>query len=548
MRTAFALAAAFLAIPTVAAREVPNLGVGFICRAEDAPKVDKAELVRLPGMGSGGMAADTAEPEAKAWFDYGLKLYHAFYHEEAEQAFAKAAALDPKCGACAWGVSLSLGSTLNTQPTPAETAEALKAAERAEKLAPAGDARLQGLIAALKARYQPGVPPGAREGPYGRAMSELARRFPEDHEIANLAAHALIIPARVADYSGVARAEELLEGVLAKRPNDTAAIHYYIHATEFAGHAAEALPYAERLAELAPQAGHLVHMGTHTLMRVGEYHDVAVRNAQALKVDSVQRPQGYAIAPVAERYYAHNYQFGLAGALMSGDRALALKYADHAPRVASAGRAGDPRQAFAQGRAFVALGRLDPDRALALPEGPDDPRAKRIYRQYARGEAFAAKGDIGGAGREAKALLALSDEARKAGEVPLANIAAIAADVVAGRAAMSARQYDVAAEHFAAAAERQKKVFPVYDNFDPPPWWYPVRRSLAAAHLKAGRYATAAREARTSLADWPQDALALRVLAEAEAKLGQRKEARRHAAEARRAWRGNLADVPLELT
>ena len=126
MRLTIAIAALFAATPTLAAREPPlGLGVGLICGAETAPKPQGSPaLTRLEGMGSGGMAADTEVAEAKAWFDYGLKLYHAFYHEEAKQAFAKAAAADPKCAACAWGVALSLGATLNTAPGPAEAARA----------------------------------------------------------------------------------------------------------------------------------------------------------------------------------------------------------------------------------------------------------------------------------------------------------------------------------------------------------------------------------------------------------------------------------------
>jgi hypothetical protein len=46
-------------------------------------------------MGTGRFRVDTTNREAQAWFDYGVKLYHAFNHEEAKQAFAKAAALDP---------------------------------------------------------------------------------------------------------------------------------------------------------------------------------------------------------------------------------------------------------------------------------------------------------------------------------------------------------------------------------------------------------------------------------------------------------------------
>jgi predicted Zn-dependent protease len=101
---------------------------------------------------------------------------------------------------------------------------------------------------------------------------------------------------------------------------------------------------------------------------------------------------------------------------------------------------------------------------------------------------------------------------------------------------------------YAQAAATQEKAFPVDKNFDPPPWWYPARRSLAAADLKAGKPTDAAREAKASLADWPQDALALRILGRAESRLGDRKAAGAHLAQARRAWRGDLEKVPLDLT
>ncbi|HET6972114.1 MAG TPA: hypothetical protein VFH92_13385, partial [Phenylobacterium sp.] len=93
-----------------------------------------------------------------------------------------------------------------------------------------------------------------------------------------------------------------------------------------------------------------------------------------------------------------------------------------------------------------------------------------------------------------------------------------------------------------------EKAFPVFDHFDPPPWWYPVRRSLAAAHLKAGRFAEAQAEAQRTLKDWPRDALTLRVLAEAEAGQGRAQAAAGHLAQARRDWRGDLSKAPLDLT
>jgi hypothetical protein len=518
----------------------------------------------LQGVGNGGTKADTRNPEAQAWFDQGLNLYHAFNHDEARDAFARAAAADPNCALCEWGVALGLGPTLNYGITPQQRAEALAHAQRAKAMLEPGEPRTAALIQALLVRYGRDTPDDKRETLYGAALYDLAQAYPDDNEVANLAAHALLIPARHDDVSGVPKAEALLKAVLARKPDDTAAIHYYIHATEFGGHAADALPYAERLVGLAPGASHLVHMGAHTMMRVGQYEDVAVVDAEALKVDAqVATRLGYGGPLSARMYYLHNYSFGLAGALMAGDRDLSLKYADHAavafpasfdrgtvsvPAGASRNQTPRERRITASARALVALGRYDPARALAAPERPDDQPIQRIYRHYARGEAFAARGDAAGVAREAQALAALKAEAQAAKETGNIQIADIAGGVLAGRAAMLSGHADDAARLFAAAAAAQEKAFPVHDNFDPPPWWYPVRRSLAAAHLKAGRPADAAREAQASLKDWPQDALALRVLAKAEAKLGNSRDARQHLAEARRTWRGDLAKTPLDLT
>ena len=570
MNAVAVLAALTLAIPAalapgVVGADATATGIGYICGAEQAPlHSGPRPAVMLAGVGNGASPADTGVPEAQAWYDEGLNLYHAFNHREASAAFARAATLDPSCALCEWGVALGLGQTLNYGVTPQQTAQALIHAEHAAKLVRPGDARTRALIAALLARYGKDTPPARRDTIYMQAMEDLAHRYPGDDEIADLAAHALLIPARHDDYSGVARAEAILRTVLARRPDDTAAIHYDIHATEFAGHPAQALPYADKLADLAPGASHLVHMAAHTLMHVGQYERVATVNAAALKVDAdVEVKMDYAGPLSSQIYYLHNYTFGLAGALMAGDGPLALKYANHArvafpatfdkamivlPAGADRPAKASDRRATADARALVAYGRFAPAKALALPEDASEARIVRLYRHYARGEAFAARGARWAVRREAAAVAALGAEAEKAHETATVDVAAIAADVLSGRAAMIASQADTAAGLFARAAARQEKAFPVKDNFDPPPWWYPVRRSLAAADLRAGKTADAAREANASLAGWPQDALALRVLATAEARLGQAKASRQHLAEARRAWRGDLAKVPIDLT
>jgi predicted Zn-dependent protease len=111
----------------------------------------------------------------------------------------------------------------------------------------------------------------------------------------------------------------------------------------------------------------------------------------------------------------------------------------------------------------------------------------------------------------------------------------LATRVLEGRIAMLEGRPADAARAFREAADAQDK----HDwGTDPPPWWYPVRRSLAAAELKLGRPADAAKEARASLKAWPQDGLALQVLAAAETAQGQTADAQRSEAERQKWWRG----------
>ncbi len=558
---AFAALALTLAIPTVVGADATQVGIGYICGAERDTTAKATTAVMISGVGNGSSPADTTNAEAQAWYNEGLNLYHAFNHNEARAAFAKAAELDPKCALCEWGVALGLGSTLNYGVTEDETAIALGHAQRAKALLKPGDARAAGLVDALIGRYAKDKPL-VRDLDFGKAMEELAHRYPQDDEIANLAAHALMIPGRGANLGIDARALELIKGVLARHPDDTAAIHYYIHATEFVDRPGDALPYAERLAGLAPGASHLVHMAAHTLMHVGQYEQVAIVDAQALKVDADTEKRFALQGPLsAQMYYVHNYTFGLAGALMAGDAKLALKYADHAdvafplgdqtpvalPAGLTRSESAPDRRTTATSKALVAYGRYEPSKALALKDEPGDKLIVKVYRHYARGEAFASRGDAAGVRAEAEVLTALVTEATKANELGAMSIGGIAGDVLAGRAAILDHQPDKAAALFAKAAANQEKTYPTNKNFDPPPWWYPVRRSLAAADLAAGKPDDAIREARASLKDWPDDALALKVISEAQAKQGHAADAAKTLAQAKHAWRGDLAKAPLNL-
>jgi tetratricopeptide (TPR) repeat protein len=521
---AVALAAAM--VPSAFGQEVTALSIGYICSAESLaqPRSGPRRLEIETGMGSEGFPVRAANPEAQRWFDYGVTLWHAFYHDDAKRAFDRAAAADPDCAMCAWGQALSRGPTQNFDIEPDQVKEAQGLAAKAQGAAqtPFEKALAQAMVARYAAKQDP-----AAEEKFADALLKASALQPDAQDLRLIAGEVLLTAWRRGDHNGTAeRSMALIEPILKRDPDNAAAIHYWIHATEFAGKPELALPYARRLAEIAPRASHLVHMASHTYLRLGYYEDAAATNAKALSVDATHAeatnlPGGLG----APDYYGHNLAMGQAGALMSGDGALAVKFADDAP-VAM------PKSAYVQARALVSYGRYAPDKALAL-KSPDDDFGKAMWR-YARGEAYAGKGDAASLRAEAAALAALLQAKPKLNDVEM-DQAKLARRVLAGRAAMMDGKPADAARIFREAADHQDSTS---WGTDPPPWWYPVRRSLAAAQLKLGKPAEAAKQAKASLEKWPQDGLALQVLANAQAALGQTADAQRAEAESRKWWRG----------
>ena len=82
----------------------------------------------------------------------------------------------------------------------------------------------------------------------------------------------------------------------------------------------------------------------------------------------------------------------------------------------------------------------------------------------------------------------------------------IAREVLAGRLAMLQHRFGEAAQAYERAAAAQDALLPA--TIDPPTWWYPIHRSVAAAWLADGQFAKAAEAAQKSLAAWPSDPLA----------------------------------------
>jgi tetratricopeptide (TPR) repeat protein len=465
----------------------------------------------LDGYGSGGFNITTANPRAQAFFDNGMQLAHAFAHKAAIEAMEEAVRLDPQCAMCLWGQAWTSGPTINFGKSGDEVAKLAELADKAAELAKTnGTDRERALIHALQLRYKDGG--GGKPGDmnFAKAMAGLASQYPDDKEIVVITADAwLMTKANNAEEwkLNAGLAIPLLEGVLKRDPNDTPAIHFYIHATEIAGVPDKAEPYADRLAMLAPKASHLVHMPSHTYYWVGRYEDAAKANMRAVElgIENAKRlglppPDGVWGLP----YHQHNVTFGLGGALEAGDADTALKLGR--PLVErSQVKVGAP--AYSQmiaANGYYAMARFaDPAEVLALPQ-PKSPFLEAAWH-YARGEAFALRNDLANVRKEAAAIHGVTRELSKDdGSLQAQTMTYIARNVLVGRAAMMEHRPQEAAVAFAQAAELQEG-----DDFssvsDPPAWHYPVRRDLASALLEEGDVAGAKREAQAALKYRPRD-------------------------------------------
>ena len=128
---------------------------------------------------------------------------------------------------------------------------------------------------------------------------------------------------------------------------------------------------------------------------------------------------------------------------------------------------------------------------------------------YARGVAFAARNELDRAEAELVALEKIAAtpemEAFALNSATGTHILNLAAAIVEGEIAAKAGNTDEAVEHLEQAVQ-------LYDDLaymEPPTWHYPVRQSLGAALLDAGRLEDAEAVYREDLVDWPNNGWSL---------------------------------------
>jgi tetratricopeptide (TPR) repeat protein len=510
----------------------------------------------------------SAVPEAQQYFDQGLRLVYGFNHAEAIRSFEQAIEFDGQCAMCYWGVALAHGPNINAAMDSAAGVAAFAAAQRALELVadprPLGsegeaDPRVEAeraYVEAIAARYvnNPLAERPRLDSAYATAMEDVADRLPQDPDAQVLHAAALMnlspwdywTPAKE-PRPGTTEILRRLRETLTAQPDHPGACHYYIHAVE-ATYPERAVSCAERLPDLMPGAGHLVHMPGHVYIRVGRYIDAIERNEHAVHADeeyiAEQHPSG--IYPLA--YYPHNFDFLAFAAAMAGKSEQALGAARSVAEKTDQTMLREPGFGMLQHylttplRMMVRFGRWDD--ILAEPAFPDDLTYPRGNWHYARGMAFTARGQLAEASAELESLAELAADPRTAevdifGFNPGNHLLEIAHDVLAGRLAAASGDVTRAVQVLRRGVQREDAL--TYD--EPPDWHLPVRQILGAVLLDAGQVREAEAVYVADLAKYPENGWSLFGLVQSLRAQGRVSDAGEATGRFQAAWRA--ADVVL---
>ncbi len=480
------------------------LGAAFLCSSigaqehANSPKGPKTRPVMLvSGLGNLHHPVSTKNPQAQHFFDQGLRFIYAFNHDEAARSFQHAGELDPKLAMAFWGVAEAVGPNYNDPADPERFKRAHDAVQKAVDLSSNAFPSDQAYIRALAKRFPADPNSDLRKAAedYRDAMRQVVREFPDDLDAATLFAEAgmNLHPWGLWHIDGTPEAgtEEIvatLESVIKRNPDHLGAIHYYIHAVEASATPERALAPANRLAALAPAAGHIVHMPAHIYIRTGDYQAAVKANEQAAIAD-----RAYIKATAAEgiypmMYYSHNLHFIAMCAAMNGNYAEAKKNADILMNNIRPHVQDMPLEGFTTIPLAVEVRFHHWNEILQAPQPGAEFKTATMFWHFARGMALAGTGKV----EEAEAEYQIVSDAEAATpadaifQMPINNktkdILKIAKDVLGAQVAMSKKDMNAGIRSLRAAVAVQDGLH--YN--EPADWFFPVRESLGAALLQSG--------------------------------------------------------------
>jgi tetratricopeptide (TPR) repeat protein len=452
----------------------------------------------VTGLGDLHHPVSTKNPQAQQFFDQGLRFIYAFNHDEAARSFQHAAELDPKLAMAFWGVAEAVGPNYNDPADPERYKHAHDAVQKAVDLSTDASSSDRAYIQALAMRFpaDPNSDLKKAAEDYRDAMRQLVSEFPDDLDAATLFAEAgmNLHPWGLWHVDGTPETgtDEIistLESVMKRDPNHLGAIHYYIHAVEASPNPERALAGANKLAALAPGAGHIVHMPAHVYIRTGDYEAAVKTNEKAAEVDRayIKATGVQGIYPMM--YYSHNLHFIAMCSAMDGNYVESRKNADLlTANVGPHVKEVPPLEGFMTIPMAVEIRFHHWNEILKMPQPDASMKTAAVFWHFGRGMALASTGKV----TEAEAEYKIVSDAEAATppdvifQMPINNkakdIMKIAEDVLGAKIA-------VAKKDNTGAIAMLRDAVAIQDTLkygEPPDWFFPVRESLGAILLMNG--------------------------------------------------------------
>ena len=474
---------------------------------------DQSLAVLVEGTGTYSRPVSTDSELAQPFFDQGLRLTWGYYFPSSIASHQEALRHDDH-PMFDWGIALAIAPNPNSRNfnSPDDPAgEGRKAIMRAMDRKGRATEQEQALIESLFVRYDSDAIPNRadRDQAYMETVRELLRKFPADPDIAALYADAFM-SMNAWDYwdeggsgrPGTEEAAKVLEQSMASHPGHPGTNHLYIHLLEASPTPQRALPAADRLAALMPNAGHIVHMPGHIYLRVGQYDKAITTNEKSVIADDVflkawgdrALPRIGSANSSFMSHRGHSLSFVRHAAAMQGNYALA---------VDTSRRAGSGwRQLIAEWLIHKMFGKWD-----VLLEANSE-RTNNPYRDgmlaYVQGSAHANTGNMDQAAQALVTLRSImADEnlsSARGGIHPVSSLLEIAVLGLEGEIKQATGDLDGAIAAFDSAVKKEDSL----RYMEPPSWSLPMRHYLGDALQKAGRNAEAEQVFRKDLA-WNQN-------------------------------------------
>lgn len=464
----------------------------------------------------------TRSAPAQTWFNRGVIWAYSFNHDEAAACFEQVVAHDPDCAMGYWGAAFAYGPNYNKPWKSFDARDLEVSVRRTHELAKLAKSQSinatpleQGLINAIQFRFPAGDVPESFDksvAAYAQAMRRVYRQYGSEHlDVIALTADALmnLTPWKLFEArtgrpvltSPVREVKDVLDRGL-KLPGakkHPGLLHMYIHLMEMSNTPEVAIPVADCLRGLVPDAGHMQHMPSHIDVLIGDYRQAIDANMRASVADDK-----YFAREKTKIFYSfyrlHNHHSLIYAAMLAGQSKVALEATSRMENgitedllLMKSPPMADWIEFFLSVRVhvFIRFGMWEELKRLSIPENKELYCVTTASRHYGKAIALGVTGDLEQADKERELFRAAAKRVPQSRlDFPNKSIVTlqVATAMLDGELEYRRGNLEDAFASLRLAVERDDAL--VYG--EPWSWMMPTRHPYAALLLEQGRVEEAA--------------------------------------------------------